>query len=159
MGRIIFSALWVCVITAASLYATVSFMSGQEAGSEPDEFFGGLDYVKSPTISVPVIDGGKVQGYVVAEFVYTAKAKLLKQLSVPPDVFLTDEAFRYIYGGRRVDFKDLKKYDLMALRSGIMKNINARYGADLIQDVLVEQFNFVPMSQIRFGPKRKREES
>ena len=156
MGRIIISAIWVCLITAGSLYATVVWKSGQKGLGEHEEFFGGLDYVKSPTISVPIIDGGKIRGYVVAEFVYTAKASLLKQLSVPPDVFLTDEAFRTIYGNRQVDFDNLEKYDLDTLRKSIAANVNIRFGSELIQDVLVEQFNYVPMSQIRFGPKRKK---
>jgi flagellar basal body-associated protein FliL len=155
MVRIIISALWVCLITAGSVYGVVMWKSGQTAAGEKEEFFGGLDYVTSPTISVPVIDDGKIRGYVVAEFVYTAKASLLKQLSVPPDVFLTDEAFRAIYGGSAVDFDDLKKYDLEGLRATIRANVNQRFGADMIKDVLVEQFNYVPMNQIRFGPKRK----
>ena len=155
MGRIIISAVWVCLVTAASVYGMVVWKSGQTVDGEQEEFFGGLDYVTSPTISVPIVGDGKIRGYVVAEFVYTAKASLLKQLSVPPDVFLTDEAFRAIYGGSDVDFNDLKKYDLEGLREAIRVNVNNRFGSDMIKDVLVEQFNYVPMNQIRFGPKRK----
>ena len=68
----------------------------KEAGPA-DEFFGGLDYVKTNIMSVPIISDGAIQGYLIAQFVFTADGKVLRQLSVPPELFLTDEAFRTIF--------------------------------------------------------------
>ena len=67
---------------------------------------------------------------------------------------MLDEAFRAIYAGDAPEFANLKKYDLDGLKKTIAKNINERFGAEIIHDVLVEQFNYVPKSEVRHGPKR-----
>ena len=53
--------------------------------------------VKTNIISVPIVTAGSIRGYLIAQFVYTADGDLLRKLSVPPELFLTDEAFRTIY--------------------------------------------------------------
>ncbi len=156
MVRIVISAIWICLVTVGSSYGAITMMGGHEAPGEADEFFGGLDYVKTGVISVPIVSGGKIQGYLIAQLVFTADGKLLRQLSVPPEVFLTDEAFRAIFAGEAPDFKNLKKYDLAALKKKIAVNVNARFDTELIRDVLIEQFNFVPMDQVRYGSRQQK---
>lgn len=153
MVRIVISAIWICLVTVGSSYGALKMMGG-EVGSatESDEFFGGLDYVKTQIISVPIVSGGAIQGYLIAQFVFTADGKLLRQLSVPPELFLTDEAFQAIFSGETPNFKNLKKYDLAGLKTKIAENVNKRFAADIVRDVLIEQFNFVPKDQVRYGP-------
>ena len=147
-------AIWVCVVMASSVYATVLFRSAPTKDKAADEFFGGLDYVKSDIISVPIISGGKIGGYVVAQFVFTIDGTILRKLSVPPNVFIIDEAFRALFAGETVDFKNMKKYDLDGLKTKIAENVNTRFKSDLVQDVLIERLNFIPMDKVRYGPKR-----
>ncbi len=80
-------------------------------------------------------------------FIYLIDPEGLKHLSVPPDVFITDEAFRMLYVGK-VDFSHLEKYDLPALTGELVKKVNQRLGGDIVKDVLVEQFNYVPKDDI-----------
>jgi hypothetical protein len=54
----------------------------------------------------------------VAQFIYLADAQNLKELSVPPGDFITDEAFRAIYSGQ-ADFNHLQKYDLQSLTKAL----------------------------------------
>ena len=56
-------------------------------------------------ISVPVIRSGAIQGYVMAQFSFTANAKTLKRLSVKADVVVLDEAFKAIYSEEALDFR------------------------------------------------------
>ena len=87
---------------------------------------------------------------------FTADGKLLRKLSVPPEVFLTDEAFQAIYAGEAPDFERLKKYDLDGLKKNIAMKVNERFGTEIIRDVLIEQFNYVPKDQVRYGPRHER---
>ena len=154
MVRTILIAIWVCVVMASSVYATVLFSSAPKEDTKADEFFGGLDYVKSDIIIVPIISEGNIRGYVVAQFVFTIDGATLRKLSVPPNVFILDEAFRALFAGEAVDFKDMKKYDLEGLKKRIAVNVNERFKADLVRDVLIERLNFIPLDKVRYGPKR-----
>ena len=148
-------AIWVCVVMAGSVYATVLFSgSGPKEEKAVEEFFGGLDYVKSDIISVPIISEGKIGGYVVAQFVFTIDGTIFRQLSVPPNVFIVDEAFRALFAGEVVDFKNMKKYDIDGLKKRIAMSVNERFKSELIQDVLIERLNFIPLDEVRYGPKR-----
>jgi hypothetical protein len=94
-----------------------------------------------------MIANGNVEGYIVAQFIYLADAKNLRELSVSPDDFITDEAFRVLYSGE-VDFKNLQKYDLQGLTKVLAQKVNQRLGMEIIKDVLVEEFTYVPKRDI-----------
>ncbi len=149
MVKLLLSGLWICAVALLSSYAVVDWKAGQAEDPKADEFFGGLDYVKTNIISVPMIDKGEIQGYIIAQFVFTADGNTLRNLSVPPDSFLVDEAYRAIYSGEKVNFKRLEKYDIEALTKTIAERLNERFKTELIKDVLVEQFNYVSKDEIR----------
>jgi hypothetical protein len=140
--KLLLSGLWLCLATAAASYAAVSWKTGAKAAEEP-AYIDGLDYEKTRAINVPMIAEGKIQGYVVAQFVFTVDAKTKSKLTVPPEVFVLDEAFRTIYADEKLDFRQLEKYDLPALMTAIRERVNARLEADVIKDVLVEEFNYL----------------
>jgi hypothetical protein len=99
-----------------------------------------------------MVENGSVQGYIVARFVYTVEAKVLHQLSVPPEPFVVDEAFRKIYADERLDFRKLARYDLAGLTQAIKGRVNERMQADIVQDVLIDDFNYVSKDELRQQP-------
>jgi hypothetical protein len=149
--KLIFVALWACAITLISSWAVVSWKtaSATEKTAELEKFSGGLEHVKTRMISVPVIAGGAVQGYVVAQFAFNVDAKLMKRLSIKPDVILLDEAFKTIYAGEGIDFGNLKKQDLPNLLSTIGSNVNQRFGMPVVADVLIQELNYLPKAETR----------
>jgi len=149
MAKLLIAGVWICLVTLGSIYAVVAFKSETPKDAKVEEFFGGLDYVKTEPVSVPIIEDGAVQGYVIAQFVFTADGKLLRRMSVPPQPFLVDEAYRTIYDNVLVDFTRPEKADLTKLTSLMRDNVNARFGTDLVKDVLVEQVNFVSANTVR----------
>ena len=155
MIRLILSGLWVCLVTLASTYAAVSWLAPRapEGETHIQKLNGGLESVKTRMISVPVISEGAVHGYVLAQFVFTVDGKAMKHLVVKPDVFLLDEAFKAIYGGESVDFRHFTKRDLQALSKQIGDNVNKRLGARLVEDVLVQELNYVAKDHVRGGVK------
>jgi hypothetical protein len=147
MIRLIVSCGWICVVTVVAVYVAGSVRLGDAVDAHPHEAVEPLEHKKTEPINVPMIANGKIEGYVVAQFVYLADAHSLKQLPVPPDVFVADEAFRTLYS-TSLDFRHLDKYDLGALAETLVAKVNQRLGADIVKEVLVEQFIYVPRSDI-----------
>jgi hypothetical protein len=141
--KLLLGGIWVCAVTSASVYF-VSWNAGGAAAPSEEAYLQGIDYVKTRAITVPRISDGKIQGYVIARFVFTVDAQALRQLAVPPEVFVVDEAFRAIYGDEKLDFEDLEKVDLSNLTRLITERVNERVQPGLVQETLVEQFDYVP---------------
>jgi hypothetical protein len=145
--RLIASCIWIIVVTSASAYVSSAWRSKDTQSGTPVNKAGDLVRKKTMPLNVPMIANGIVEGYIVAQFIYLADTQSLKELSVPPDDFITDEAFRALYSGQ-VDFNHLQKYDLQSLTKALAEKINQRLGREIIKDVLVEEFTYVPKGDI-----------
>ena len=131
--RLLAVGVWASLVATASSYAAGYWIArhGKVAGT--DETFQGLEYKKTRAVNVPVIANGSVQGYVVAQFVYTIDSKVAKTLSVPPDAFILDEAFRAIYAEEKLDFRKLGKVDLSRLAKDIVARVDGRIGGEIVK--------------------------
>ncbi|WP_062212621.1 hypothetical protein [Aureimonas sp. AU12] len=149
MIKILGIGIWVCLVTLGSGYAVATLRSGEtvEAQKEPD-YFEGLDYKKTDTIAVPLISENAIQGYVLARFVYTIDGETAAKLAVPPDPIILDEAFRAVYSVSGFDFRNPERYDLPALLASIKEAVNTRYGQKVVEDVMIDKFDFMPKNQI-----------
>ncbi|MEI2385834.1 flagellar basal body-associated FliL family protein [Breoghania sp. JC706] len=134
--------IWMAAVTAGSSYGAVYWMTHLQGTDPAAAVLEGLDYEKTRPINVPVIEDGRLQGYVVAQFVFTADAAALARVPVPPHPFIVDEAFRLIYEDRSLDFNHLERYDLENLKEQIRERVNARMKGPFIREVLVEEFNY-----------------
>jgi hypothetical protein len=152
MIRLVLAGLWVCILTAGTSYAVAYWKENGTPLAAKDELLDGLQYQKTRVLSVPMVENGAVQGYVVARFVYTVDGKTLQQLAVPPEPFVVDEAFRRIYADERLDFRKIARYDLSILTGAIKQRVNERMQADVVQDVLVEDFNYVSREEFQRKP-------
>ena len=154
MIKPILTGVWVCAATMGSAYLGVAWQrpaavtEHKDHGSSSD-----LTPVRTRMISVPVVADGGIRGYVVAQFAFTAPARLMKQLSVKPDLYVLDEAFQLIFSGELIDFRQFKKQDLPALGKKIAENVNSRLGMRVVEDVLVQELNYVPKDGVRGGMK------
>ncbi len=148
MMRILVSGLWICAITILSCYGAVTWGAGLFAKKE-EPYLEGLQYQKLAPINIPMVADGKVQGYIIAVLVFTADARLMHTLPVPPNSFVVDEAFRQIYADPQIDFKRLAKYNVTHRLGEIRAKVNERLGAEVVKDVLVEEFNFVAKREVR----------
>jgi hypothetical protein len=150
MIRLFLTGLWVCVITLAAAYGISQWAAGGgKLMARNNDYLEGLEYEKTRVINVPIIEDGAIQGYISAQFVFTVDAKTVRQLSVPPDPFVVDEAFRRIYAEERIDFKNVKKQELASLLKAIKQDVNNRMQANIVQDVLIEEFNYVSKDDLR----------
>jgi hypothetical protein len=156
MIRMVLAGVWVCIVTLLSTYGAVSWQTAKSApeAAEGQKLFSNLESVRTRMISVPVISEGAIQGYVMAQFLFTADGNVMKRMAVKPDVFLLDEAFKAIYSGESIDFRNFKKGDLGVLAKQIAEGVNKRLGTPLVEDVLVQELNYVPKDHVRGGLRR-----
>ena len=148
MSKALFVGIWVCLVTLLSSYGAVVWVTGARAEREEDAYLEGIEYKKLQPLTVPMIKNGQIQGYVVARLVFTADARTLRTLSVTPEIFVVDEAFRQIYTNEKIDFEKMKKYDLDVLMVAIRDSVNKRLAADIVQDLLVEDLNYVARKDV-----------
>ena len=148
MIKLLVIGLWVCVVSLGSSYVAASFAAPSEAATEKPTYFEGLDYRKTDPIAVAVIAENAIQGYVIARFVYTIDGKTAASLAVPPDPIILDEAFRSVYSTANFDFRAPERFDLAALTDHLRDSVNKRYGRDIVESVLIDQFDFMPRNQM-----------
>ena len=156
MIKAVVAGLW---IVAATLGAV--FYSYQSAASRPEEgppkpMMGGLDYVRTEVISVPLLTDGRVDGYFLARLGYSVDPKAMAKLSVPATALMSDQVFSYVYTRPYEELRDRSRVDIDALRNGIRDGINARVGDTLVHDVLVEQIDYLSKDDIRDNATRRR---
>lgn len=149
MIRLLMTGVWACIVTVGASLA-ISYWTESHAGVSPkQEYLEGLVYEKTRVMNVPMIAEGSVQGYIVAQLVFTVDGKVLRQMPVPPEAFVVDEAFRSIYGDEKLDFKNLGRYDLALFTQTVKARVNKRLQNEVLQDVLIQDFNYVSKDQIR----------
>jgi hypothetical protein len=156
MIKLVLSGLWVCAVTLLASYATLRWqMPSAPAAAEPGapKSHHALQAVKTRMISVPVIADGLLQGYVMAQFLFNVDDKVMKRLAVKPELYLLDEAFKAMYAAETIDFRQLKKQDLPAMCQRIADGVNARLGVRLVEDVLIQELNYIPKERARGGSK------
>lgn len=156
MIKFIVAALWICGVTIGAL-----FFSFQAAGQRPPPaaaapLLGGLDYVKTEVLSVPLFKEGQIHGYFLSRLVYTIDPEKAKRLTLPIDTLLTDHVYSYVYTSPEVDFTKTGSLDIDAFRSGLRESVNARIGEPLIHDVLIEQIDYLSKAEIRDNQIRRR---
>ena len=146
MIKLVASGIWICVVTLLSAYLAITWKVKSLAAAASQEQK--IELKKTRAIYVPVIVGGNVQGYVVAQFAYTLDKTNLQHMQVPADVLLLDEAFRTLYSDSSLDFRHLEKYDLTKLTKDVVQKINTRFNGEVVKDVYMEEFNFIARDEI-----------
>lgn len=152
MIKVILLGAWLCAVTLGATYGALSWktkQTGETAHAASGPLI--LQQTQTKVLNVPVIKDGALQGYVIAQFVFTVETEKLKELSTQPDIVVVDEAFKLIYTGEAIDFRTMRKSDIAALSKLILNNVNKRLGEAIVHEVLVQEFNYLPRDQLRGG--------
>ncbi|MDX2202969.1 MAG: hypothetical protein NW223_09470 [Hyphomicrobiaceae bacterium] len=150
MIKMIIAGVWVCLVTLGAAYGAFQWQANQkpETDAKPKA---PKEAVKTRMISVPIIMEGALQGYVMAQLTFTVDAKIYKEMQIKPQEYLLDEAFKVIYGEGGIDFRNAKKQDLGGITAKIASSTNARLGQPLVEDVLIQELNYLPKENARGG--------
>src|SRR5690606_32053125 len=136
MIKFVVAALWIRAATVGAVFYSFQNSGKDDNAAPAPALFGGLDYVKTDIITVPVVRNARVDGYFIARLVFTAEPAKLNKLSVPPSALIADQVYSYLYSNPQFDFSDRAALDLDAFRAGVRDNINARVGDKLVHEVL-----------------------
>ncbi len=156
MIKFIAAAIWVCAVAIGAVFYSFQTASVKADGPPPAPMLGGLDYIKTDIVSVPVMSDGRISGYFLTRLVYTADPKGIAKLTVPADALLTDQVYSYVYGNPLLDFANHESLDLDLFRTGLRDSINKRIGEDLIQEVLIDPVDFLSKEEIRDNTIRRK---
>lgn len=150
MAKLVLIGFWACLMTLASSYAVTNWKVNQaRAAAIAAKSSKNVEYRKTKEFTVPKIANGEIQGYIVVQLSYAVDVDLIKTVSTPPEPFLVDEAFRYIYDDDSIDFSDLTKYDLQKLTKAIKVNVDKRLNAPLVKDILIAEFNYMSRLDVK----------
>jgi hypothetical protein len=147
--KLILVGLWVCVVTLGASYAATRWQASRASPAAHEEAAGEIEYKKTKMINVPMVADGMVQGYVMAQFVFTIDTAAAKKLSVQPEVFIQDEAFRALYADEKLDFRHLERYDMNKLTKALVQKVNERLELKIVRDVLVQEFNYISRDDMK----------
>jgi hypothetical protein len=149
MVRTSLLGLWCGLVALASTYGGVYWQEHRGDSAVAAVHPVKTEVKKVKPISVPVISGGMLKGYVSVEFMFVMEASDSHESNqVDPEGFLMDEAFRLIYSDNKIDFSKLEKVDIDALTKQITENVNSRLGGKRIKETLVKNLTFVPREDI-----------
>lgn len=148
MIKFLVAGLWASIVSLGAAYGTIQWQKSSAApvAAEGEVKLGEL---RTKPINVPIIGGGTIQGYMVAQFVLTVDEIALGKMQINPETYVLDEAFKTIYSGEQVNFQNMKKQDLPLLAKRLGDNVNRRLGATVVRDVLIDQLSYIPKKDIR----------
>ncbi|MEO9615918.1 MAG: hypothetical protein ABJG86_13990 [Nitratireductor sp.] len=156
MIKFVVGALWIVAVTIGSIFFAFS-ATGDKGDTGERAYLEGLDYYKTDIVTVPVIQKGEVRGYFLTRLVYTVEPEKLKKLELPIDTLLVDQLYTYLFSNPQIDFSQTDTLDIVALRNGLRDSINERVGDKLIEEVLVQQIDYLTKSDIRDNALRRRD--
>ena len=149
MAKLVLVGIWACLMTLASSYAATYWKGLHGKAANAEQAAQSLEYKKTREFTVPKVSDGAIQGYIIVQLSYSVDPVVQKSVSAPPEVFLLDEAFRYVYNDDSIDFSNLKKYDLQKLTKTLIENVNARLNCALVKDVLISEFNYMSKTDVK----------
>jgi hypothetical protein len=147
MIKTLILAIWCSFMVAAGGFAAeyvIKFKAGRESAKSESL---SLETRKTRELSVPIIRDGAVKGYVVVQLNYVVDLEAARKLPAPPDPFVIDETFQYIYGDEKIDFAHLDKLDLGKMTEALIQRVNTRMRSNVIADMGVIECNFLVNSE------------
>jgi hypothetical protein len=108
-----------------------------------------LDVVKLDPVSVPVIRGGKIEGYVIVRAAASVSAEEAKQNRPVLSAHFGEAVFRAIYEEASLDFAHLQAFQVAHLTERMAKLANERLGRAAIAHVMLENLNYVSKFDVR----------
>lgn len=147
MVRMLLLGLVVVLSTLGGSYAAMR-LPQSSAPSTESEGPGEVTVVKLEPVSVPVVRGGKIQGYVLGRIAFSTGVKEMKNKDALI-LYVSEAIFRSVYEEESLDFSAMKPIHVEQLVGRIVEKANARIGRPAIVQVFVESLNFLAHEAVR----------
>jgi hypothetical protein len=147
MIKTLFVAIWACLVMVGATFGASYVMKMQAAKDAAKPAESAFETRKSRELNIPIIRDGAVKGYVVVQLNYVVDLEAAKTLPAPPEAFVIDETFQYIYGDEKIDFAHLDRVDIGKMTESLIQKVNTRLRSNVITDMGVVEFNFLVNSE------------
>jgi hypothetical protein len=147
MIKLVLTGIWVCAITLASVYFTVHTATAPAPTPDASKQ-SQVELVKGETITVPIVKDGAVTGYFLGRMSFMMNKDMIKNVALPLTEMTTDELFTLLVGNRMIDVTNMKAFDPQAFRDLVKKNINGHLGGDYIDQVMLEQLDYIAKEDV-----------
>src|SRR5947208_10107219 len=107
MIKAIIMGAWAGTVVLASQYGANHYAEMQAESKKKAAVTIKLETRKTNEINIPKIKNGIVRGYVVVRLNYVVDMAALASTKLSPEIFISDELFKYIYGDDSIDFDRL----------------------------------------------------
>lgn len=102
-------------------------------------------YLKSRLMNIPVLNNGKLDGFIVVQISYRIKTSSQSSFL---QAIIEDQIFRLIFSNQRFSNKNISTIDIDTFKSMFIKNTNDKLEAQVIDDVLIQEFNYITRQQM-----------
>jgi hypothetical protein len=149
MLKLVLIGVWGVVVTAISTILASEFR-GEFAATASDDHAEILsDVIPLDMMSVPLLRGGRVNGYLIIQLAFVADRSKLEGLGMEPAPFLVDAAFQAILSKADIDPARFRSGELLRLAQAVRDVANTKLGDAVVSEVLVQQLNYVRRDEIR----------
>jgi hypothetical protein len=149
MGKILGIGLWVCIVTLGAVYGSIYLATAPAGPSEEETKKAALELVRGEPITIPVLAGGDVQGYFLTRISFMMDKEKVKTQAPPVMEMMTDQLFTLLVGNKMVDIANVGAFDVLAFRDTIKTEMNARLGEGMVDQVMIEQLDYVSKDAAR----------
>lgn len=156
MLKLIFTGVWVAIVTLGSVYASIQMSKPADPADEAAKQKAIEELVRGEVVTLPVISGDHVDGYFVTRTSYIVDKTKMAAVTLPIPALLTDELYTALVGDRLIRVKENRGFDLKAFRERVKKAVNTRLGNDIVLDVIIEQVDYLSKDDIRIGQEQKK---
>ncbi|MDR6754794.1 hypothetical protein J2Y48_000067 [Mycoplana sp. BE70] len=155
MIKLVLTGIWICAITLASVYFSMQMAAAPRVDEEAAARAAALELVKGGQATIPVISDGAVKGYFLTRLSYAANTQLAAKQVVPMNEAITDELFTLLVGQRMIDIEKLDHFDIDTFRAAVKDGLNKRFGEAVIDQVIIEQIDYIANVEVNSKPARK----
>jgi len=152
MVRMLLLGLVVVIATLGGSYAAMQMPRGA-SHAEVDKGEK-TEVVKVDNLSVPVVRAGKIQGYVIGRFAFSAPASEIRKDKDALILYVSEAIFLSVYEEEEFDFSTLKIIEVDKLIARAVAKANARIGRPMIAQIFVESMNFLAHDAVRCQPAK-----
>jgi hypothetical protein len=139
MIKTIIAAGWITAATLAGLYGP-AFLQTSGTADESQSSHAKSEPFRSDHIAVAVFKDGNIDGYFTARLSCTLLDVSLKDSLLAR---LTHELYKAVNASAMIEFREPQAEQLRALAGDMMKEINARAGKPVIENLAVEEPDFL----------------
>ncbi|MGV8938443.1 MAG: flagellar basal body-associated FliL family protein [Allorhizobium sp.] len=148
MVKLLVAGLWVCLVTLGAVYFSVKMATAPAVDPEIARK-AGLELVKGESITIPLIADGRVSGYFLGRISFMMNKEKSKGVALPMTELMTDELFTLLIGNKMIDIAHMGDFDVAKFRESIKEDLNKHLGEGFVEEVLIEQLDFLSKDDTR----------